>query len=174
MSDRLIVQATVDETDIGRVSRGQRAELTLDAYPTHVITGKVDEIAYEAKTVNNVTVYTVDVLPDTVPAFLRSGMTANLKIVVAQTHQALLLPTDAITMEGSAATVKVANPSDPAAPKTVTIVTGLSDNRKVEIVSGLQEGDSVLIPVKSLGLPRNRQGKSNSTNPFSPFGRPKK
>ncbi|MBI2441735.1 MAG: efflux RND transporter periplasmic adaptor subunit, partial [Lentisphaerae bacterium] len=59
MSDRLIIEAQVDETDIGRIALLQAAEITLDAYPQNVISGHVDHIAYEAKLVNNVTTYMV-------------------------------------------------------------------------------------------------------------------
>ena len=96
MSDRLIIEAQVDETDIGRIVVGQTADITLDAYPQDVIPSKVDQIAYEAKTVNNVTTYLVDVLPGKVPAFLRSGMTANIKVLTAATNRVLVLPSEAV------------------------------------------------------------------------------
>ncbi|MGH7803131.1 MAG: efflux RND transporter periplasmic adaptor subunit, partial [Candidatus Binatia bacterium] len=69
LSDRLIVKAQVDETDIGRIRIGEKASVTLDAYSDSKIEARVDHIAFEAVTVNNVTVYEVDVLPVTVPAF---------------------------------------------------------------------------------------------------------
>ncbi|MFH0753461.1 MAG: efflux RND transporter periplasmic adaptor subunit, partial [Candidatus Omnitrophota bacterium] len=52
LSDRLIVQAQVDETDIGKVKRGQMAEITLDAYPQLMVKAKVDHIYYESKVVS--------------------------------------------------------------------------------------------------------------------------
>jgi len=67
LSDHLIVQAQVDETDIGKIKLGQEVKLTLDAYPQIKITGKVNHIYYESLIVNNVTIYQVDILPDSVP-----------------------------------------------------------------------------------------------------------
>jgi macrolide-specific efflux system membrane fusion protein len=63
LSDRLIVQAQVDETDIGKLKLGQKANISLDAYPNTIIEGTVDHINYESLTVNNVTIYEVDILP---------------------------------------------------------------------------------------------------------------
>ncbi|MBU4199823.1 MAG: HlyD family efflux transporter periplasmic adaptor subunit [Verrucomicrobia bacterium] len=167
MSDRLIIEAQVDETDIGRIAVGQPTDLTLDAYPQHVITGKVDQIAYEAKTVNNVTTYTVEVLPFAPPAFLRSGMTANLKVLTAVTNQVLLLPTEAVHMEKNQTVIWQSNPADKDKHLSVPVVTGLNDGRQTEILSGLQAGDVVLIKASKFAS-KNNDAKRN---PFLPARR---
>jgi macrolide-specific efflux system membrane fusion protein len=79
ISDRLIVLAQVDETDLGKISLGQPVEIRVDAYSDQVVTGKVIRIAYESKQVNNVTIYEIRILPDEVPSFMRSGMTTSVK-----------------------------------------------------------------------------------------------
>lgn len=164
MSDRLIVQAQIDETDIGRVKRGQPAELTLDAYPADAIIGVVDQIAYEALIVNNVTMYMVDILPNQVPPFMRSGMTANIQIITVFTNNVLILPANAVQIEGKKASVRQPNPDNPAKPVRTKVGTGLSDGKKIEIISGLKEGDSVL--TISTRMPA---AKTTATNPFSPI-----
>ncbi|MDD5678198.1 MAG: HlyD family efflux transporter periplasmic adaptor subunit [Kiritimatiellae bacterium] len=164
MSDRLIIEATVDETDIGMIAVGQSVNFTLDAYPQDAITGKVDHIAYEAKTVNNVTTYTVEVLPLVIPAFLRSGMTANLKILTVTTNDVLLIPTDAVSMENKRSVVLQPGQSADDPPITVPVTIGLSNGKQVEIKGGLDEGDIVL--VKSL---LKASAKDNDKrNPFMP------
>lgn len=164
MSDRLVVKAQVDETDIGRVKPGQSTALTLDAYPDKVIDGKVDHIAFEATTVNNVTIYEVDVLPAEVPEFMRSGMTANVTFSVERKEGALLVPADAVQQRGERSVVRMPGPEG-AEPETREIETGLSDGKRVEVLSGLKEGEKVL--VQSIRLPSGSKGGSN---PFSPFG----
>jgi len=164
MADRLIVQAQVDETDIGRIKRGQPAELTLDAYPANTITGVVDQIAYEALIVNNVTMYMVDILPNHVPPFMRSGMTANIQVITAVTNNVLILPTGAVQTEGKKTSVRQSNPDNAAKPVRTKVDTGLSDGKKIEIISGLKEGDSVL--TVSTRMPA---AKSTASNPFSPI-----
>ena len=73
MSDRLIVVAQVDETDIGLIRLKQPARIELDAYPGRHFDGRVEQIAYDAKTVSNVTTYAVDVLPGRRPRCRRRG-----------------------------------------------------------------------------------------------------
>ena len=78
MSDHLIVQAFVDETDLNQVWLGQTVDITFDSFPDAHLTGKVHEIAYDATTVNNVTTYQVNIYLDSTPAYVRSGISANV------------------------------------------------------------------------------------------------
>lgn len=166
MSDHLIVNTQVDETDIGQVKLGQKVEITLDAYPGTKIVGEVTRVAFESKTVNNVTIYEVRVLPQQVPEFMRSGMTANVKFTVQRVENVVILPAEALHKEGKRNTVMLPNPQDPEKPLIKDVQVGLSDGKRVEVLSGLSQGDSVLIPV----LPKIGQAAPAGSNPFSPFG----
>lgn len=171
MSDRLIVKAQVDETDIGQLRLGQKAEITLDAYPQIRIPGKVSHIAYESKTVNNVTMYGVDVLPEKVPALMRSGMTSNLTFIVREKENVLLLPQEAVRNMQDETRVFVPSAEEGKGRKRASkaIRTGLSDGKKIEVVEGLSEGDTVLVlEIRSGKLDLKQSGASN---PFMPFGR---
>ncbi len=165
LSDRLIVEAQVDETDIGQVRLEQPAAIALDAYPDTALSGRVNHIAFEAKTVNNVTTYLVDVLPDEIPPVMRSGMTANLRILTAATNGVLLLPAEAV--QGGGAAPAVLQPGDgPRAPPRDTPVTlGLNDGKHVEIRAGLAEGDPVLVQSAFVLAPRDAE---TPRNPFMP------
>ena len=162
LADRLIVKAQVDETDIGQIKSGQAAEIVLDAYADVTVPARVDHIAYEAETVNNVTVYEVDVLPENVPDFMRSGMTANVTVLAARKEGVLLLPAEAVRRSETGATVllPVAG-NEEGLPKTVE--TGLDDGKHVELVSGVAEGDKVLVPAFTLP-----QGANKLSSPFAP------
>ena len=166
LSDRLIVKTQVDETDIGRINLDQPARITLDAYPDQTVDGRVDHIAYEAKTVNNVTIYEVEVLPATVREFMRSGMTANVAFLVAAKHDALILPAEAIHQEHGRAAVLLPGATR-SHPESREIVIGLSDGKHVEVLSGLEAGDTVL--VSAMNMPRSSGRPQGS--PFSPWGR---
>ena len=96
LSDRLIVKAFVDETDIGRVKIGQKALIGLDAYPDIRVNGAVQHIYYESHLQNNVNIYNVDIIPDRIPDVFRSGMSANIKIIMQEKKGALLLPLSAV------------------------------------------------------------------------------
>ena len=169
LSDRLIIKTQVDETDIGQIRLGQPTRITLDAYPNQAIDGTADHIAYEAKTVNNVTIYEVDVLPAHVPDVMRSGMTANVTFIVDAKHDVLTLPAEAVRQEHGRSTVLVQDPAHHRQhPAGVT--TGLTDGKRVEIVSGLAAGDTVL--VAALRVPAGNKSAAPSS-PFSPMGRPR-
>jgi macrolide-specific efflux system membrane fusion protein len=162
MSNRLIVIAQVDETDIRQIKIGQEATISLDAYPNETIAAKVDHIAFEAKTVSNVTIYEVDVAPNKVPDFMRSGMTANVLFSIGKKDDALVVPSEAIQFGDDGSYVRV--PGDKH-PEKRAVTTGLSNGKETEIVSGLNEGDTVLIRTVKFD-----QKSAAGSNPFSPFG----
>jgi membrane fusion protein, macrolide-specific efflux system len=163
LSDQLIVRAQVDETDISKVKLNQNVLITLDAYPEVKIEGKVNHIYYESKTVNNVTVYEVDLLPEEVPEMLRSGMNATVSFVVENKENILLVANEAILKEkdGDYCLLK-SNVSD--IPSKILIKTGISDEKNTEILSGLTVEDNIILKAKKYSLP-----KSNlQNNPFMP------
>jgi macrolide-specific efflux system membrane fusion protein len=168
MSDRLTVKAQVDETDIAQVKLGQKAVVTIDAYPDQPIPATVKEIAYDAKTVSNVTVYEVDVLPDQVPAFVRSGMTCSVTFRVAVQHNVLVLPSAAVRQRDGRPYVLVPADKRDAAPLERTIEMGLTDGRRVEVTGGIEEGDTVL--VMDVRVSEERAGGGN---PLVGFRRPR-
>jgi macrolide-specific efflux system membrane fusion protein len=142
MSDHLLVQAFLDETDLNHVWLGQTAEITFDSFPDAHLTGKVHEIAYDATTVNNVTTYQVNIYLDSTPAYVRSGISANVFLLISDRPKVLRVPSDAISPEG---TVLVAQDKDQP-PVVQKVVPGLTDGTWTEVTSGLDEGDWVARP----------------------------
>lgn len=163
MSDRLIVTAQVDETDIAQIRLRQPARIELDAYPGQTFEGTVGRIAYDAKTVSNVTTYPVDVLPRTVPPFMRSGMTANVRFHVETRRGVLLVPSDALRSRDGQVFVLRAPVRPGAAPVEQPVVTGITDGRRTEIRSGVSEGERLV----AVSLGANR-GSAGGSNPFMP------
>lgn len=168
LSDRLIVKAQVDETDIGKVKVCQRAIISLDAYPEQKVKSKVDHIAYESKIVNNVTIYEVDVLPGEIPGVFRSGMSANVDIVEKSKEDILLIPVEAVSRdkEGSFVLLSQGPGKEPVKYK---VEPGISNDRDIEIISGLETTDTIIIKTQKYALP---QSKSQSS-PFMPSSRKK-
>ncbi len=163
LSDRLIVEADVDETDVGVVRLGQQAIIGLDAYPEISIDATVDHISYESEVINNVTVYKVDILPKSVPEVFRSGMSANVEILAREEKNALLIPADAVRYENGEAIVSVQDPAG-GTMKRVVVETGLQQDGFIEIVSGLTDDQTVLAPGGRYVVPK----KENGTSPFFP------
>jgi len=168
LSDRLIVRAQVDETDIGKVKLGQAATVSLDAYPETKVNSKVEHIYYESKTVNNVTIYEVDLVPDQVPDFFRSGMNANIDFVEEKKENTLLLPNEAVHKDKDGSYVLFSQ-GPGKEPMRQAVTTGMSDDLNTEIVSGLTANDRIILKSTKYALPSTKQ----ATNPFMPFrGRP--
>ncbi len=169
LSDRLIVEAQVDETDIGKVKEGQKAVISLDAYPDIKVDAKVGHIYYESKVVNNVTIYNVDILPDKVPDVFRSGMSANVNIIQESKDNVLTIPLDAVKRgkdkEGSFVFVSQGKGQKPEKRK---IELGISDDTNIEVVSGIDQNDTLVIRAKKPGAPS--KGSQAKTNPFMPGG----
>jgi macrolide-specific efflux system membrane fusion protein len=164
LSDRLIVTAQVDETDIGRIQTGQPARITLDAYPDVVVKGTVEQIAYDATTVNNVTIYEVKVEPESIPKCMKSGMTATIAFFEAAVENALTLPTDAVQVEDGKSLVLVEDGRQETPPEAWRVLTGLATGGRVEILAGLDGHEQVVR--KSFKL----KEKSKSRSPFMPGG----
>lgn len=165
LSDRLIVQAQVDETDIGGVRIGQDVTISLDAYPKISVNGKVDHIYYESKLVNNVTIYQVDIVPDSVPEVFRSGMTATVVIAEKTKDNVLLVPLDAVkrTAEGTYALIRTGVSSKPAERK---IELGAADEKNVEVVAGLSDADTIVATNQKYTPATEPKGGSNPLMPF--------
>ncbi len=144
MSDYLIVLGQVDESDIGKVHVGMPSMITLDAYPTKAVEGKVFDILYEGKNVSNVITYGVKVKVAHVPDFFRSQMTANISFIVKSKDNAVLVPVSVVKdMPNGTKTVTVPGPKGKPEMKVVT--TGIESNDKIEITSGLEPGDKILL-----------------------------
>lgn len=165
ISDRLIIKAQVDETDIGRVRLNQKAEVTLDAYPDMVVESRVDHISYESRLINNVTIYEVDILPERVPDVFRSGMSATVKIIEHVTENALLIPRDAVQYEPDASYVLVKDKKGGISKRKV--VTGEFDDGSIQIKDGIHIDDTVLIKTS----PSTPSKKAGQGSPLVPFGR---
>ena len=167
LSDHLIVRAQVDETDIGKIKLGQNAIVSLDAYPDTKIKATVEHIYYESKTVNNVTIYEVDLMPQEESPLFRSGMNTSVDFIEQSKENTLLLPLEAVHREKDENFVLIKQNGDKE-PVKRSVKLGISDDKNVEIVSGLDMNDKILIKSAKYVLP-----KSNNvgTNPFMPAHR---
>ena len=164
LSDHLIVKAFVDETDIGRVKIGQKARIGLDAYPDIRVNGVVEHIYYESHLQNNVNIYNVDVIPERIPDVFRSGMSANIEILVQEKRDALLVPVAALQSRNGKTVVRQKRGDSPQEVSYRAVKTGVQDERNVEILEGLSDNSVILLPDTTFVLP----GKKGGSNPFAP------
>jgi len=169
LSDHLIVRAQVDETDIGKIKLGQAAIITLDAYSETKIKANVEHLYYESQTVNNVTIYNVDLLPEEVPPFFRSGMNAAVDFKAESRENILLIPVEAVHKDKGQDYVLVKQEGSKE-PEKRSIKLGITDDKNFEVLSGIEANDRVIIKTKKYALPKNATG----SNPFSPMSQPQK
>jgi HlyD family secretion protein len=117
MADLNLVQVRtlVDETDIGKVQPGQRATVTVDAFPQRPFSGTVLKIEPQAQTEQNVTMFPVLVRIDNKEGLLRPGMNSEVEIHVGRRDDVLAVPNAALRTQrdvGSAAQVLGLNPEE--------------------------------------------------------------
>jgi HlyD family secretion protein len=93
---KMQVQADVDQADIGRVSVGQKARFTVDAYPGEEFEAEISQIRLNATANQNVITYPVILTVDNPGERLRPQMTANVTIVVSRWEDALRVPNAAL------------------------------------------------------------------------------
>lgn len=137
------IKVQVDETDIGKIRAGQKVSFTVDAYTDKTFSGTVKSVSRSATTSSNVVYYPVYVAVDAPQDLLYPTMTARVTISVAERKNVLLVPLSAVVEESGQKYVTVVV-GDKEQRKAVT--TGLSDDEKTEVVSGLGEGDLVVLP----------------------------
>lgn len=164
LSDKLIVRAQVDETDIRKIKLNQPAVVSLDAYPDVKINARVEHIYYESETVNNVTIYKVDLVPEKSPEFFRSGMNTSVEFKIEGKENAFLVPVEAVHKEHGENYVLLQEEGS-VIPVKRNVTLGSTDDKNYEILSGITLDDTIVVTAKQYVLP----GSNNSgSNPFMP------
>jgi HlyD family secretion protein len=168
-TSKMIVKAGVNEVDIGKIRVGLPVRVTLDAYPKVLFKGKIDRIAPAVRVDEKVRVFDVEIRLDAQGRELRSGMTANIEVIGEKKEKVLSVPVESVFKRDDQEIVYVKKAIDPKAFAEAAkkkdddkakkddkdawkqffdrrvIVTGLADNARVEIVSGLKPGEEVAL-----------------------------
>jgi len=143
---RLEAHAFVDETDIGKVQAGQAVTFTVATFPDREFTGKVTAIHPTALVQVNVVTYDVVIAIDHPEDVLRPDMTATVTIVVAERTRVLTVPNQALRRVDGQRVVYIQQ-GEQFVPRVIT--TGWRDKTYTEILSGLHEGERVLMASQS-------------------------
>ena len=131
----------VDETEIAQIKFGQKATISVDAYPDSKFEGTIIKIAPQTTIVSNVTTVPVTVAFSNSDKRLRPGMTATCDFVTQRVSHVLMVPDEAVKVNGNSSTVSVLLNGKPVV-RTVTV--GLEGDESSEIVDGLVEGEKVV------------------------------
>jgi len=188
------IEANVDEADIGQVKINQRVEFNVDAYPDRTFSGKVTEVRLDADTEATVITYTVVINAPNPDKTLLPGMTANVVFYVTEKDNIVVVPNKAIqftpdinsliSYKQTHPEMKVTMPkpgdhlsgdkqkevwvlTDSAIyPKTIEV--GETNEINYELLSGLKEGDRVIISMSSFKGKIKSSETGSSKSPFMP------
>lgn len=178
---RMYVDVSVDETDIGSIAVGQNVEVSFDAYPGVPFKGRVAKINPQAETSSNVTTVHVRVEVDNSnPAFkkLKPAMNATCDFVVGESADALAVPTEAVQTDGDKSFVEVVVSGQDAGPDTMLnaktekreVKTGIDGASVTEIVSGLREGEKIVVSSESSTDSAAEEDSEDSSQKKAAFG----
>lgn len=138
---KMQIETQVDESDIGKIQRGQQVTFTVDAYPDKTFSGMVSNVSQKATVVSNVVYYKVLVDVAEAGNLLKPTMTARVSIHVGESKNTLTVPLAAVKAGANGQyVVVVKNQTMENRPVT----TGISGDSKIEIVSGLSEGEEIV------------------------------
>ena len=154
---QLELQMDVSELDIGQIQPGQTVEITAEALPGQTFTGVVEKVSVNGTTTDGFTTYPVTILLSEY-GDLNPGMNVSAHIIVERAENALCVPAEALNGDG---TVLVAGEgafaedgvtiADPSKIESRPVTLGRGNQDFVEITSGLEEGETVLLPIQSQG-----------------------
>jgi len=144
---RLEVRAYVDEVDVGKARLGLPAEIRVESFPNRVFHGRVTKIAAASTVKDNVVTYETTVAINNKEGLLRPDMTADVTLILGRTPDVLRAPTEAIHREVSRSVVYVLHREKKGKERAEerTVRTGVQDSASIEIVSGLKEGEEVIL-----------------------------
>ena len=154
---QLELQMDVSELDIGQIQPGQTVEITAEALPGQTFTGVVEKVSVNGTTTDGFTTYPVTILLSEY-GDLNPGMNVSADIIVECSENVLCVPAAAVNSDG---TVLVAGEgafaedgvtiADPSKIESRPVTLGRGNQDFVEIISGLEEGETVLLPIQSTG-----------------------
>jgi HlyD family secretion protein len=143
---QVYVKGKVDEADIGKVYLGQPARIKVESFKDKTFNGKVTKIAPLGVEKDNVTTFEVRVSIDNATGELKAMMTANAEIILDEHHNVLMIPEAAILYDKDKnASVEVPELHAKDGKRKVAVKVGISNGAKTELLSGLKEGQQVVL-----------------------------
>lgn len=150
---KMLIKLEISEGDIAQVQEGQEIRFTTLAEPNRAYQSKIDTVdpALTTLTDNNYTeesgnteaiYYYANALVDNADNRLRIGMTVQGQVNIAKRENVLVVPTSTLKKKGDKTTIQVLNNNQ---VEEKEIQTGLSDSQYTEVISGINEGEQVVV-----------------------------
>jgi HlyD family secretion protein len=143
---KVYVRGKVDEADIGMVRLDQPARIKVETFKERQFDGRVTQISPMGAERDNVVSFEVKVSIDNASGELRANMTANAEIVLEEHKGTLIIPESSIVYDAKRnATVDLVVPDAKTGRERVPIKVGVSNGTRTQVISGLKEGDRVIL-----------------------------
>jgi len=145
-TSEVYVKGKVDESDIGKVYLGQPARIRVETFKDKTFTGKVTKISPMGAEKDNVTTFEVRVSINNPGGELKAEMTANAEIILDEHKNVLMIPEGSILYDkDKKASTEVPDPKGKEGKRKVALTIGISNGAKTEVLSGVKEGDQVVL-----------------------------
>jgi len=145
-TSEVYVKGKVDESDIGKVYLGQPARIKVESFKDKTFNGKVTKISPMGVEKDNVTTFEVRVSINNPGGELKAEMTANAEIILEEHKNVLQIPEGAIIYDkDKKASVEIPAPKAKDGKTKLAVNIGISNGAKTEVLSGLKEGDQVVL-----------------------------
>jgi HlyD family secretion protein len=145
-TSEVYVKGKVDESDIGKVYLAQPARIKVESFKEKTFNGKVTKISPMGVEKDNVTTFEVRVSINNPGGELKAEMTANAEILLEEHKNVLQIPEGSIIYDNQKkASVEVPDPKGKEGKRKVAVNIGISNGAKTELLSGLKEGDQVVL-----------------------------
>jgi HlyD family secretion protein len=142
------IDVGIDENSIGALLEEQPVVITVDALPDELLTGRVDYLAPTATDTGGVVTYKVIIGLDKTDLPVRGGMSANADVITDVRENVLIVPNWTIRIDRQTGKAYVyVQRGDKV--EEIEIVTGLRNANESEVVSGLTEGEVLVVPQRS-------------------------
>lgn len=135
--------ARIPEIDIGKLALGQSVRTVFDAQPDALLPGSIEFISLQATEIDGVAYYEAIISLDDTPAWMRSGLNADIDIMIIHAADSLRVPSRFITQTDSGAQVRT-KVGELVATTTVNVT--LTGNDGFTAITGLNQGDIVVAP----------------------------
>lgn len=156
----LKAQIQVNEVDIPNVEIGQQAMMTFNAIEELTISGKVEKMDSLGTQTSGVVTYNVTIGFDTLDPRIKPEMSVSVSIITGVKQDVIIVPSSAVKTQGGNSYVQVLVNGT---PQNKTIEVGVSNNTETEIVSGINEGDSVITQTVSSENSESAASSSSSS-----------
>jgi HlyD family secretion protein len=143
-TESLYLEGKVDENEVARVELEQEARIRTEAYGDRIFRGRVSKIAPVGERIQNVTYFEVEIeITDLDAGLLRPRMSGDAEIVAEVVEETLTIPETALRYRGDRIYVDLVTGNDSSAIEARDVAIGIVDGIRVQILSGLEEGDEV-------------------------------